>query len=106
MRRLRVGDEVVVVRGDDKGKRGKITRVLVERDRVVVEGVNQVKRHLRATPQRPGGILEVEAPIPACKVMPLDPETQKPTRVRFKVENEKKARVAKSGGSLPEAARS
>jgi large subunit ribosomal protein L24 len=101
MRRLRVGDEVVVMRGDDKGKRGKVTRVLPERNMVVVEGVHSVKRHIRQTPNRPGGILEVEAPIPASKVMPIDPETSKPTRVKIKVEDGKKLRVGKSGAGLP-----
>jgi large subunit ribosomal protein L24 len=66
----------------------------------VIEGVNLVKRHLKATPQRPGGILEVEAPIPSSKVMPLDPETGKGTRVSYKVEDGKKVRVAKSGATI------
>ena len=101
MRRLCVGDEVLVIRGDDKGKRGKITRVDHEKNRVVVEGIKSVKRHLRATPQRPGGILEVEAAIDASKVMLIDPKTNKPTRVRFKSENEQKVRLAKSGEALP-----
>jgi large subunit ribosomal protein L24 len=100
MQRLRVGDDVIVVRGNDKGKRGKITRVLKERDKVIVEGVNSVKRHIRATPQRPGGILEVEAPIPACKVMLVDPESGKPTRVRYKMEEAGKVRLGKSGGAI------
>jgi len=101
MRRLRVGDEVVVIRGDDKGKRGKITRVLPDRDMVVIEGVNSVKRHIRQAPNRPGGILEVEAPIRASKVMAIDPETSKPTRVSIKLEDGKKQRVGKSGAALP-----
>jgi large subunit ribosomal protein L24 len=101
MRRLNVGDEVLVIRGDDKGKRGKITRVIRENNKVVVEGIKSVKRHLRATPQRPGGILEVEAAIDASKVMLIDPKTNKPTRVRFKSENDQKVRLAKSGESVP-----
>lgn len=100
MQRVRVGDEVVVMRGDDKGKRGKVTRVLPDRGMVVVEKVHAVKRHVRATPQRPGGILEVEAPIAASKVMLIDPETGSPTRVRIKTEGEKKDRIAKSGGVI------
>jgi large subunit ribosomal protein L24 len=100
MRRLCVGDEVVVIRGDDKGKRGKITRVVREKDAVIIEGINSVKRHLKATPQRPGGILEVEAAIPASKVMLIDPKTSKPTRVRFKTENDQKVRVSKSGETV------
>lgn len=100
MARLRKGDRVVVIRGNDKGKQGKIIRVIPERDMVVIEGVNLVKKHLSATPQRPGGILEVEAPLPASKVMPLDPETGKRTRVKIEVRDGKKVRVAKSGAVI------
>ncbi len=99
MQRLTVGDQVVVIRGDDKGKRGKVARLVG--DRVVVEGVNMVKRHLKQTPQRPGGILDVEAPMSASNVMLVDPTTNKPTRVSIKVENDKKIRVAKSGTAIP-----
>jgi large subunit ribosomal protein L24 len=101
MQRLKVGDQVEVISGEEKGKRGKITRVLKEQNRVVVEGVRLVKRHVRATPQRPGGILEVEAPLAASKVMLIDPETQKRTRVRHQRDDEgKKMRVAKSGSRI------
>jgi large subunit ribosomal protein L24 len=101
MQRLRVGDLVVVISGDDKGKRGKVTRVLKETNRVVVEGIKLVKRHMRQTPQRPGGILEMEAPISASKVMLIDPETDKPTRVRHQKDGEgEKVRAAKSGGAI------
>jgi large subunit ribosomal protein L24 len=100
MNRLLVGTEVIVIRGNDKGKRGKISRLLKDKDRVVVEGVNTVKRHLKPTPQRGGGILQVEAALPVSHVMPVDPETGKPTRVRAKVEGDKKQRIAKSGAVL------
>ena len=100
MERLVRGDLVRVMRGNDKGKQGRVTRVLKERGAVVVEGVNLIKRHMKATAQRPGGILEVEAPIDASKVMPVDPETGKGTRVRVKVEGGKKVRVAKSGAVI------
>jgi large subunit ribosomal protein L24 len=100
MQRLVLGDLVRVMRGNDKGKQGRVTRVLRERDAVVVEGVNLIKRHMKATAQRPGGILEVEAPIHASKVMPVDPETGKGTRVRVKIEGGKKVRVAKSGAVI------
>ena len=101
MNRIKVGDVVAVISGDDKGKRGKVMRILKDKNRVVVEGVNQVKRHVRATQMSPGGILEVEAPIALSKVMPIDPQTDKPTRVRIKEENGKKQRIAKSGAALP-----
>jgi large subunit ribosomal protein L24 len=102
--RIRTGDNVVVISGKDKGKTGKVARVLVEEDRVVVEGINLVKRHTRPTPRNPsGGIVEREQPIAACKVMPVDPKTGKGTRVRFKAtEDGKKIRIAaKSGEELP-----
>jgi large subunit ribosomal protein L24 len=100
MQRLVRGDLVRVMRGEDKGKQGRVKRVLLERNAVIVEGVNLVKRHVKATAQRAGGILEVEAPIAASKVMPVDPETGKATRVRVSVVDGKKARVAKSGALL------
>ncbi len=98
--RLRKGDEVVVISGKDKGKKGKVARVLVEEGKVVVEGVNLIKRHLRPTPKNPqGGILEREAPIFASKVMPIDPKTGKGTRVRAgKGERGHKIRVAVKSG--------
>jgi len=100
MARVKKGDQVLVIRGDDKGKQGKVVRVIPERDLVVVGGVNLVKKHLSATPQRPGGILEVEAPMHASKVMPLDPTSGKRTRVRSQVKDGKKIRVAKSGAEI------
>lgn len=100
MMRLKVGDEVVVIRGEDKGKRGKVSQVLPAKNAVKVEGINVVKRHIRATPQRPGGILEVEAPIHASKVMPIDPGSGKRTRVKVKVVDNKKQRTAKSGAAI------
>jgi large subunit ribosomal protein L24 len=102
--RIRKGDTVVVISGKDKGKTGKVMRVLREDDRVVIEGINLVKRHTRPSPRNPsGGILEREQPLHACKVMPLDPKTGKGTRVRFStLEGGKKVRVAvKSGDELP-----
>ena len=102
--RVRTGDTVVVISGKDKGKTGKVKRILVDEDRVVVEGINLVKRHMRPTPRNPsGGILEREQAIHACKVMPVDPGSGKGTRVRFKtLENGKKVRIAAmSGDELP-----
>jgi large subunit ribosomal protein L24 len=104
--RIRKGDSVVVISGKDKGKTGKVTRVLVEDDRVVVEGINLVKRHSRPTPRNPsGGIIEREQAIHASKVMPVDPKTGKGTRVRVKeLEGGKKVRIAaKSGEEIPTA---
>jgi large subunit ribosomal protein L24 len=105
--RLRKGDLVVVISGKDKGKQGKVARLLVDVDRVVVEGINLVKRHMRPTPKNPqGGILEREQPIAASKVMPVDPKTGKGTRVRMKTDDKgHKVRIAKSGEEIPTPAR-
>jgi large subunit ribosomal protein L24 len=102
--RIRKGDTVVVISGKDKGKRGKVTRVLPDEGRVVVAGINVVKRHMRPNPRnQAGGILEREQPIYACKVMPVDPKTGEGTRVRARtLENGTTVRVAvKSGEDLP-----
>jgi large subunit ribosomal protein L24 len=100
MARVKKGDQVLVIRGDDKGKQGKVVRVVPERDLVVVAGINMVKKHLSATPQRPGGILEVEAAMHVSKVMPIDPTTGKRTRVRSQEKDGKKIRIAKSGAEI------
>lgn len=100
MRRLRKGDLVVVISGEDKGKQGKVTRVLIERDAVVVEGINRSKRHVKSLPERPGGIMDVDTPIAASKVMLVDPQTGKPTRVKYQVVEGKKTRIAKSGAAI------
>ncbi len=100
MRRLQTGDKVVVVAGAHKGTEGKIKKVLKGEQRVVIEGVNLVKRHTSPSPQRPGGIVTMEAPLAASNVMPVDPETGKPTRVRHEVRDGKKVRVAKSGAII------
>lgn len=102
MQRLQRGDLVVVISGKYKGKQGRVKRVLKDDDKVIVEGVALVKRHTRPSPLAPeGGIIEKEAPIWACKVMPVDPETGKGTRVKVKIDdNGAKTRVAKSGAEI------
>lgn len=101
-RRVRKGDLVAVVSGDDRGKRGRVLRVLPEKNRVIVEGVNLVYKHLRRSQQNPqGGRIRREAPIHTSNVMPIDPETNKPTRVRMRVESGRRVRVTtQSGASL------
>jgi large subunit ribosomal protein L24 len=101
--RLRKGDMVVVISGKEKGKKGKVKALLLEDNRVVVEGLNLIKRHTRPTPRNPsGGIIEKEAPMHASKVMPVDPKTGKGTRVKFKTDAKgKKVRVAMSGDEIP-----
>jgi len=100
MNRLLIGDEVQVVAGNHKGQKGKVARIDQVRGRVIVEGVNLKKRHLRATPQTAGGIVEIPAALAISNVMPLDPETGKPTRVRFEDRDGSKVRVAKSGAVI------
>lgn len=100
--RIRKGDTVVVISGKDKDKTGKVLSVDLERGRVLVEGVNRVKRHTKPSQRdREGGIVEGERPIHASKVMPVDPETKKGTRVRTRVEADgSKVRIAKSGAEI------
>ena len=78
------GDTVQVIRGDDKGKRGKVLQVLPKKGMIKVEGVNIVTRHLRPTQAREGGIVRSEAPFPVSKAMLLDPKSGVPTRIRHK----------------------
>ena len=98
--RLLKGDLVVVISGKDKGKKGKVARVLREADRVVVEGVNLVKRHTKPTPRnQSGGIIEREAAIHVSNVALLDPKSDKPTKVGFKfLEDGRKVRFARASG--------
>jgi large subunit ribosomal protein L24 len=102
MQRLQRGDTVVVISGQYKGKQGRIKKVLVDDDKVIIEGINLVKRHMRPNARnQQGGIIEKEAPLWASKVMPVDPKTKKPTRVKIQVdENGQKIRVAKSGAVI------
>lgn len=92
---LKVGDKVVVISGSSKGKEGKITKTFSKENKVLVEGVNLVKKHKKGNGQESGGILEVEAPILRSKVMLIDPKTKKRTRIGHTIENDKKVRVAK-----------
>lgn len=103
--RIRVGDEVEVVSGNYKGTRGSVQRVLVEENRVVVSGVNLVKKHQRPQStgggsQAQGGIIEFEAPISASNIMLVCPETGEPTRVGIRRdENGNRIRYSKKSGN-------
>ncbi len=82
--RIRKDDVVVVIAGDHKGARGKVLRVFSEKQRVLVEGVNMVYRHVRKSRQNPqGGRVQKEAPLHISNVQPIDPRTDKPVRVRY-----------------------
>jgi large subunit ribosomal protein L24 len=100
--RIRTNDEVIVIGGKDRGKRGKVLRVEPKKDRVYVEGLNMVKRHQRPSQtmsgQQAGGVIEREGPIHVSNVMVADPKDGKPTRVRIEIENGKRLRVAKRSG--------
>ena len=98
------GDTVKVVRGDDKGHVGKVTRVFRKTGRVVVEGANFVKRHRKArTAEEQGGIISFEAPIHASNVMLLDPKSDEPTRTRRRIDADgtKERLSVKSGEAIP-----
>ncbi|HEX7021165.1 MAG TPA: 50S ribosomal protein L24 [Gemmatimonadaceae bacterium] len=98
------GDTVRVMRGDDKGREGKVTRVYPKTGRIVVEGVNMVKRHRRAQrAEEESGIIEFAAPIHASNVMLLDPKSGEPTRTRRRIDEDgTKERIsAKSGDAIP-----
>ena len=97
--KIKKGDKVMVIAGKDRGKSGKILRVFPSRERVLVEGVNIVKRHTRPTQKNPqGGIIEREAPIHISNVMLICPRCNKPARVGKRVTEEGKFRVCKRCG--------
>ncbi len=101
--KLKVGDKVRVMAGKDKGKEGRITHTFAKENKVVVEGVNMVKKHLKPNnSNQTGGIVEREAKIDASNVMVLDKKTNKPTRIYSKVDEKtnKKVRVGKSHQKL------
>ena len=94
--KLKTGDKVVVIAGKSKGKEGTIIKTLKNENKVVVEGVNMVKKHLKPNGQESGSIVEREAAIDASNVMILDPKTKKPTRIGHTTNKTgKKVRVAK-----------
>jgi len=104
MAKIKRNDQIVVIAGKDKGKKGRVLRVITDKNRVLVEGVGMIKKHVKADPQRnkQGGILEQEAPIHISNVMLVDSDGNK-TRVGYHVEGEKKTRIARSnGGNIAE----
>lgn len=101
--KIKKGDQVLVIAGKDRGKRGKVLRVDRQRARVVVEGVNMIKRHNRPNPRAgvQGGIVEREAPIHISNVMVISPDSGKPSRVGIKVlEDGRRVRYAKVDGAI------
>jgi len=102
------GDQVMVVRGDDKGKRGEVIRVYRKKGRVTVKGVNIVKKHRKArSAEEQSGIIEMEAPIHVSNVMLIDPKSGEPTRTRMRLDEDgTKERISvKSGEAIPKPVR-
>jgi len=101
MAKIKTKDKVVVISGKDKGKTGEVLKVLVKENRVIVSGVNIVKRHTAPSPRAQGGIIDKEAPIHVSNVAHADPKTGKPTRIGFKVlADGRKVRVARRSGEV------
>ena len=99
--KIKKGDSVVVISGRDRGKRGEVMRVMRKEDRLVVQGVNMIKRHTRPSAGHPGGIVEKEASIHVSNVAHVDPASSRPTRVGYKVlEDGRKVRFAKRSGEV------
>lgn len=94
---FKVGDEVVVITGSDKGKTGKIIKTLKDENKVVVEGVHIIKKHQKPTGTETGGIIDIAAPINASNVMIIDPKTKKRTRIGHTTDTKtgKKIRITK-----------
>ena len=94
---IKKDDQVIVLAGSDKGRSGKVLKVLVDKERVLVEGINMVTKHVKPSAQNEnGGIIKVEAPIHASNVMILDPKTKKRTRIGHMIDkNGKKIRISK-----------
>jgi large subunit ribosomal protein L24 len=99
--KIKKDDDVIVLTGRDKGKRGKVIKVIRSEDRAVVQGVNVVKRHTRPSQTEPGGILEKEAPIQLSNLAHVDPKDGKATRVGYRfLDDGRKVRFAKRSGEV------
>jgi large subunit ribosomal protein L24 len=102
--KIKKGDKVVVLTGKDKGKSGEVLRVVRADNRVVVQGVNMMKRHTAPRPGEPGGIVEREAAIHISNVAHIDPKSQQPTRVGYRfLDDGRKVRVARRSGEILDA---
>jgi len=105
--RIKKNDQIIVLSGEDKGKRGKVLKVLPSENRVIVEGINFISRHMRPSQSMPqGGIIKKEAPIHASNVMIIDPKTNEPTRIKYEFlkgegkKSRQKARFSKKSGEM------
>jgi large subunit ribosomal protein L24 len=103
MARIKKGDLVLVRAGDDAGRRGRVLRILPAKSKALVEGMNLVFKHLRKGPKRPtGGRVQRENWIPLSRLVPIDPTTDKGTRVSYRMEGGVKRRVARGSGAALE----
>ena len=101
--KIRKNDQVLVIGGRDRGKRGRVLRVDPDKSRVIVEGVNFIKRHTKPNPQKnvKGGIVEREASIHVSNVMLVDPDTSSPTRIGYKMHDDgSKLRISRKSGAV------
>jgi len=106
MRKLKKGDEIIVIAGKDKGKRGTINLVMPEKDRLMVEGINMVKKHQKPNPNLgvPGGIVDKEMPLHISNVAIFNPATGKADRVGIKIlDDGRKVRIFKSNNEVIDA---
>lgn len=98
---FKTGDKVVVIAGKDRGKDGKITKILKDSNQIIIEGINVMKKHVKPNGQAAGSIIEMEAPINASNAMMIDPKTKKRTRIGHTIDkNGKKVRVAKKSNQV------
>ena len=98
--KIKKGDIVILITGKDKGKSGNVLSILKDKDRVIVQGVNIIKRHRKATQESPGKIEEIEASIHISNVSHVDPDNGKPTRVKYEIKEGAKKRMSVVSGSL------
>ena len=98
--KLRKGDKVKIISGKDKGKEGSVDRVLLKEGKVLVLGVNVVKKHLKKSQNQKGGIVEQTKPIPVCRAMLICPKCSKPARVGIYLDKNKKYRKCKKCGEV------
>lgn len=99
--KIKKGDKVIVITGKDKGKTGEVSKVLVQENKVIVSGINMVKRHTKPSQESAGGIISKEMPIQISNVAYVDPKTNKPTRLGIKIDKDgRKVRVAKKSGEV------
>ena len=98
--KIKKGDRVIIIRGDDKGKQGEILQVFPKKQRVIVEQLNMVRKHQKPTQDNTGGIIDMPAPLPISNVQLIDPKTGEPCRVGRKLVDGKLVRYSKKSGEI------